>query len=105
MNRNTPTPKKLFTRILPTVLAIAVVVVALAALTLLPVNPTYAQAGDPQETAEALETAIPTQTPIPQEWVDNLEQTTGIVAGAVILAVIIIGGTLHTLAKNRDQLK
>jgi hypothetical protein len=50
-----------------------------------------------------IETATPTATPIPEEWANNVEQTTGIVIGGVILTLIIIGGTLHTISVNRQN--
>jgi hypothetical protein len=57
----------------------------------------------PPAATEGTDSATPQPTPIPQEWVDNREQTTGIIAGAVILAVILVGGTLHTIAQNKNQ--
>jgi hypothetical protein len=42
----------------------------------------------------------PTRTPIPQEWVENVEQTNGVVFGGVILVLIIVGGTLHAIQQK-----
>ncbi|MEA4906507.1 MAG: hypothetical protein VB089_02740 [Anaerolineaceae bacterium] len=40
------------------------------------------------------------KTPYPQEWLDNREQTNGIVFGGVMLVLIIVGGTLHAIRKR-----
>lgn len=80
-------------------LALALVLLALVAA-LLAAGPAAAQVEPTAEPGAAVLT--PTPSPIPQEWVDNVDQTLGIIAGAVILTVIIIGGTLHTIAQNRD---
>lgn len=40
-----------------------------------------------------------TPTPIPQEWVDNKNQTDGVILGAVVLVLIVVGGTLHGIRR------
>ncbi|HSV85754.1 MAG TPA: hypothetical protein VLH85_04210 [Levilinea sp.] len=72
---------------------------------LLPAAAISGQAEDPTVPAQTDSLPTPLPTPIPQEWKDNREQTTAIIGGAIILATIIIGGTLHTLAQNKEQKK
>jgi hypothetical protein len=85
--------------------ALVIVTLSLIFLMILPAGPTFAQDDPTPQTGEAIDLATPSPTPIPQEWADNREQTTGIIAGAVVLAVIIIGGTLHTIDQNKQQKK
>ena len=44
----------------------------------------------------------PTRTPtaIPLEWQNNEKETDGVILGAVVLVLIIIGGTLHAIRSN-----
>ena len=42
-----------------------------------------------------------TLTPLPEEYVENPDQTTGIIFGAVFLLIIIVGGTFFTLRSNK----
>lgn len=43
----------------------------------------------------------PTLTPLPAEYMQTPDQTTGIVFGAVFLVIIIVGGTFITLRSRR----
>ncbi len=43
----------------------------------------------------------PTLTPLPAEYMQTPDQTTGIVFGAVFLVIIIVGGTFITLRRRR----
>jgi hypothetical protein len=79
--------------------ALLVAVLLIALFSMLTALPVSAQ----EDAAAQIETPTPTATPIPEEWANNIEQTTGIVIGAVILTLIIIGGTLHTISVNRPQ--
>lgn len=48
-------------------------------------------------------TTLPgTPTPLPAEYIANPDQTSGILSGVVILAIIIIGGTLGVMLRNRS---
>jgi hypothetical protein len=51
-----------------------------------------------QPTAQPGATRSP--TPIPQEWVTNREMASGIVLGAVVLVLIIVGGTLGAIRRR-----
>jgi hypothetical protein len=45
-----------------------------------------------------------TPTPIPQEYLESADQTSGIICGSVVLVLIIVGGTLGVLRrKNPPQ--
>lgn len=39
-------------------------------------------------------------TPLPAEWVNNYKMANGIILGAVILVLIVIGGTLGAIARR-----
>jgi hypothetical protein len=43
----------------------------------------------------------PTLTPLPEEYVENPDQSTGIIFGAVFLLIIIVGGTFFILRSNK----
>ncbi len=55
---------------------------------------------------EVLATATPTvkptrtPTPIPEEWLTNEKETDGVIVGAIVLVLIVIGGTLHAIRSN-----
>jgi hypothetical protein len=88
---------------------LVMVVVALSFMTMLAWSPVQSVDHQVVDTpvftlTPTLDSLTPQPTPIPQEWVDNREQTNGIIAGAVVLAIIIIGGTLHTISRNKDQM-
>jgi hypothetical protein len=97
--------ERIFARIHPAVIAMSIVILSLMSmLAWSPASPTAGQAETPiPAVTETSELTISQPTPIPQEWVDNIEQTNGIIVGAVILAIIIIGGTLHTISQNKEQ--
>jgi hypothetical protein len=105
MKRIDPFQKYIFSHIHPATLTMAIVILAFVTmLAWTPVHSVPSQAENtPEVTAATIDSLTPEPTPIPQEWVDNREQTTGIIAGAIVLAVVIIGGTLHTISKNKDQ--
>ncbi len=44
----------------------------------------------------------PTRTPtaIPIEWQNNEKETDGVIFGAIVLVLIVIGGTLHAIRRN-----
>ena len=42
-----------------------------------------------------------TLTPLPEEYVENPDQTTGIIFGAVFLLIIVVGGMFFTLRSNK----
>lgn len=44
--------------------------------------------------------AGPSPTPVPAEWAANREMSSGIVLGAVVLVLIIIGGTLGAIRRK-----
>lgn len=90
-------------RLQPAMLAALILGLSLMMLILLPAAPSSGQAEDATSSAPTAILATPLPTDIPQEWKDNYQQTTGIIAGAVVLAIIIIGGTLHTLAQNKPR--
>lgn len=47
-------------------------------------------------------TTLPgTPTPLPAEYLANSDQTSGILLGVVVLAIIIIVGTLGVIIRNR----
>jgi hypothetical protein len=47
-------------------------------------------------------TTLPgTPTPLPAEYISEPNQTSGILSGVVLLAVIIIGGTLGVIFRSR----
>ncbi len=57
----------------------------------------------PQPSIEVPPDASPTPippTPIPEEWLTNREMGTGIVMGAVVLVLIIVGGTLGAIRRR-----
>jgi hypothetical protein len=39
-------------------------------------------------------------TPIPAEWANNYQNANGLVIGAVVLVVIIVGGTLGAIRRK-----
>ena len=43
----------------------------------------------------------PTLTPLPADYIETPDQTTGILFGAVFLLIIIVGGTFFTLRSRR----
>jgi hypothetical protein len=43
----------------------------------------------------------PTLTPLPEEYLETPDQTTGILFGAVFLLVIIVAGTFFTIKSRR----
>lgn len=46
----------------------------------------------------------PTQTSLPPEYLENREQSIGIIAGTVMLVILVIGGTLGgALARRREK--
>lgn len=56
-----------------------------------------------QPTVDVSPDASPTPilpTPIPEEWRTNREMGTGIVMGAVVLVLIIVGGTLGAIRRH-----
>jgi hypothetical protein len=97
--------ERIFSRIQPAMIAMSVVILSL--MTMLawsPATPTSGQVETPlPAVTETSEVTISQPTPIPQEWVDNIEQTNGIIVASVVLAIIIIGGTLHTISQNKEQ--
>jgi hypothetical protein len=98
--------KHIFSRIHPATLTMTIVIFAF--VTMLAWTPALPAPSQVENTPEVTATEMtisstPEPTPIPQEWVDNREQTTGIIAGAIVLAIVIIGGTLHTISKNKEQ--
>jgi len=46
-------------------------------------------------------TLTPTLTPVPAEYIETPDQTTGILFGAVLLVIIILGGTFFILRRKR----
>jgi hypothetical protein len=46
------------------------------------------------------EHAEKTPTPLPKEWLDNASQTNGMLFGAAVLVLIIVGGTLSTISQK-----
>lgn len=55
-----------------------------------------------QKLAVAVEVVKPTltPTPIPLEYLESPEQTSGIICGSVVLVLIIVGGTLGVLRRK-----
>jgi hypothetical protein len=107
MKRINQFQKRIFSRVHPATLVMAVV--ALSFMTMLAWSPVQSVDNQVEDTpvftlTPTIESLTPQPTPIPQEWADNREQTNGIVAGAIVLAVIIIGGTLHTISRNKNQM-
>lgn len=87
---------------------LALVVVMIIFLTLMILNEvTYknpaAVAPTPRVTVTAValeESGAAVPTPLPQEWLENSELTTGIVLGCVLLVLIIIVGTLGAIRRR-----
>jgi hypothetical protein len=54
------------------------------------------------QSAIATEVVKPTvtPTPIPIEYLESAEQTSGIICGSVVLVLIIVGGTLGVLRRK-----
>ncbi len=44
--------------------------------------------------------SLPTYTPIPAEYLENNDQTSGIICGSVVIVLIIVGGTLGILRRR-----
>ena len=44
--------------------------------------------------------SLPTPTPIPSEYLENTDQTSGIICGSVVMVLIIVGGTLGVLRRR-----
>jgi hypothetical protein len=63
----------------------------------------HVTAGDQVETATATVRPLPTFTPIPLEYLENTDQTSGIICGSVILVMIIVGGTLGVLRRKNGK--
>lgn len=58
---------------------------------------------EPRPSVEVPPDATPTPippTPIPEEWATNRDMGTGIVLGAVMLVLIIVGGTLGAIRRR-----
>lgn len=49
--------------------------------------------------------ASPTQTLLPPEYLQNSGQTTGIILVAMVMVLIVVGGVLYTLIKERIKIK
>lgn len=56
----------------------------------------------PTLTATMIE-PTPTTTPLPQELLENREQTIGIIIGTFVLVIIVIGGTLTGMWARRRE--
>lgn len=41
-----------------------------------------------------------TPSPIPQEFLDSSDQTSGIICGSVVLVLVVVGGTLGVLRRK-----
>ncbi|MDZ4159880.1 MAG: hypothetical protein U1B80_08825 [Anaerolineaceae bacterium] len=52
------------------------------------------------ETTATSEAGEVDATPIPIEWENNIEQTNGIIMGAVLLVMIVVGGTLGAIRRR-----
>lgn len=85
-----------------TLVLLIIALLFLAALSLaepLPRADKYSYAGlTPTPTAVALKAGEP--TPLPQEYLENANQTNGIVLGATILVLIVVVGTLSALRRK-----
>ena len=46
------------------------------------------------------EHAEKTPTPLPKEWLNNASQTNGMLFGAAVLVLIIVGGTLSAISQK-----
>ncbi len=47
----------------------------------------------------------PSPSPLPQEWIQNSENTNDIVLVGVLLVLIVIGGTYHAIRQNKNTYK
>ncbi len=57
-------------------------------------------ADDPVDTATPAVKPTRSPTPIPLEWQTNAKETDGVILGAIVLVLIVIGGTLHAIRSN-----
>lgn len=85
-----------------TLILLIIALVFLGALSLaepLPRADKYSYANlTPTPSAEALQAGMP--TPLPQEYLENANQTNGILLGGVILVLIVVLGTLSALRQK-----
>jgi hypothetical protein len=65
------------------------------------VTATVSPSATPTLTASPTLGPTPTLTPLPAEYIETPDQTTGILFGAVLLLVIIAGGTFFTIRSRR----
>jgi len=55
-------------------------------------------------TLTATQQPTPTHTPLPAEYLENTEQSVGIIAGTIMLVILVIGGTLGgAFARRREK--
>ena len=68
-----------------------------------PANATPTLTPGPTETTTATPTLqpTPTLTPLPAEYQETPDQTTGILFGAVFLVIIIVGGTFFVIRSKK----
>ncbi len=59
-------------------------------------------AAEPESTLTPEVKPTRTPTPIPAEWQTNEKEADGVILGAVVLVLIVVGGTLHAIRSNGE---
>ena len=73
------------------------------------INKNFQITAQPSSTLQAKSPALetdtgltPSPTPLPQEWIENSENTNNIILVGVLLVVVVIGGTFRAILHNKQ---